>query len=176
MQVDAGLAWEAICLRKVHVALTLRDDEGHSASIEIPPIEALRLAHVLTGEMHGSCPDAWLVERLAGAERLWLTLSTTSRGMVRTSRVELSNDIADQLARALTAAAVECRPELSGFQQLRKTLLKPLRTMLRWGVLHTRPATRQRQRPQGMNRLHRSMVVLYLSLADMDRALPIRSH
>jgi hypothetical protein len=176
MRVDAGLAWEAICLRKEHVVLTLRDadDVGHCASIEMPPTEALRLAHVLTGEMHGSCPDAWLVERLAGGEQLWLTLSATSRGMVRISRVELSNDIADQLARSLTAAAVECRPELTSVQHLRRTLLKPLRTMLRWGVLHTRPLTRQRQ--QWMNRVHRSMVALYRTLTDMDRALPLRSN
>lgn len=174
MQVDAGLAWEASCLRKVQVALTLRDDAGHCASVEMSPTEALRLAQVLTGEMHGSCPDTWLVERLAGAERLWLTLSATSRGMVRISRVELDNDTADQMARSLTAAAVACRPELTGGQQLRRSLLKPLRSLLRWGVLHTRPLTHQRQ--QWTHRLRRSMVALYRILTDMDRAVPVRSH
>lgn len=173
MQTDAGLVWNAICLRKDHVALSLRDDEGHCASIEMPPVEALRLAQVLTGEMHGSCPDTWLVERLVGAERLWLTLSATSRGMVRISRIELSNDTADQLARSLTAAAAECRPRLTSVQPLRRILLRPLRTMLRWSVLHTRPLTRQRQ--QWVNRIHRSMVALYRTLADMDRALSMRS-
>jgi hypothetical protein len=174
MQVDASLAWDAVCLRKDRVALTLRDDAGHCASIEMLPTDALRLAQVLTGEMHGSCPDVWLVERLAGGERLWLTLSATARGMVRISRIELGNDTADQLARSLASAAVECRPELTSVQQLRRTLLKPPRALLRWGVLHTRPLTRQRQ--QWMNRLHRSMVALYRTLTDMDRALPLRSN
>jgi hypothetical protein len=174
MQIDADLTWDATCLRKERVLLTLRDNAGHSASIELPPTDALRLAGVLTGEMHGSSPDVWLVERLARADRLWLTLSSTSRGMVRISRIELSDACAESLSHSLSAAALACHPELSSLQQLRRSLLKPLRAALRWGVLHTRPLTRPHQ--LWMTRFHRSMVALYRTLANFERAVPTRSH
>lgn len=174
MQGDAELAWDATCLRKERVLLALRDNAGHSASVELTPTEALRLARVLTGEMHGSSPDTWLVERLAGAERLWLTLSSTSRGMVRISRIEMDDASAEQLARSLCLAALECRPEPSELQQLHKALLRWLRSVLRWGVVHTRPLTRQHQ--MRMNRLHRSMVALYRTATNIERTLSTRSH
>lgn len=171
MQVGADLVWEAICQRKARVVLTLQDNVGHCASVEMAPAEALHLARVLMGEMHGSSPDSWLVERLAGAERLWLTLSSTSRGMVRVSRIEIEDAVAEQVSLALTTAAVECCPEPSNVQALRRTLLKPLRAILRWGVLHTRQLPRQRK--QWMNRFHRSMVVLYRTVASFDRSVPM---
>lgn len=174
MQMDAELAWDATCVRKERVLLALRDNAGHSASIELTPTDALGLARVLTGDMHGSSPDTWLVERLAGAERLWLTLSTTSRGMVRISRIEMDDASAEQLSRSLHIAALECRPEPSELQQLHKALLRTLRSMLRWGVLHTRPLTRQHQ--LWTNRLHRAMLVLYRAAADIERTLSTRSH
>lgn len=174
MQVDAELAWDATCLRKERVLLTLRDNAGHFASVELTPSEALRLARVLTGEMHGSSPDTWLVERLAGAERLWLTLSSTSRGMVRISRIEMNDASAVQLSQCLGIAALECHPEQSHLQQLHRATLRMLRSMLRWGVVHTRPLTRQHQ--LWMNRLHRSMVALYRTAANIERTLSTRSH
>ena len=171
MQVDADLVWQAICLRKERVLLTVQDNAGHCASIELTPTEALRLARVLTGEMHGSSPDSWLVERLAGAERLWLTLSSASRGLVRISRIEIGDATAEQISIALGAAADECRPEPTSLQHLRRTLLRPLRATLRWGVLHTRRLPRQPQ--QWMDRFHRSMVVLYRTLANLERSAPM---
>ena len=41
--------------------------------------------------------------------------------------------------------------------------------ILRWGVLHTRRLPRQRK--QWMNRFHRSMVVLYRTVANFDRSV-----
>lgn len=174
MQIDAELAWDATCVRKERVLLVLRDNAGHSASVELTPTEALRLARVLTGEMHGSSPDTWLVERLAGAGRLWLTLSSASRGMVRISRIEMDDASAEQLARSLDMAALECHPEPSELQRLHRAMLRLLRSVLRWGIVHTRPLTRQHQ--LWMSRLHRSMLVLYRAAANIERTLSTRSH
>lgn len=173
MQVDAELAWDATCVRKERVSLTLQDNAGHSAAVELTPTDALQLARVLSGEMHGSSPDTWLVERLAGAERLWLTLSSTSRGMVRISRIEMDDASAEQLSRSLSTAALECRPEPGTLRKLHKSMLRILRLMLRWAVVHTRPLTRQHQ--LWMNQLHRSMLVLYRAAANSERMLSTRS-
>lgn len=174
MQVDAELVWDATCLRNERVLLALRDNAGHSAAVELTPTDALRLARVLTGEMHGSSPDVWLVERLAGAERLWLTLSSTSRGMVRVSRIEMSDASAEQLSHSLGVAALECRPEPGDLQQLHRALLRPLRSMLRWSVVHTRPLKRRHQ--LWTTRFHRSMVALYRTITNIERTLWTRSN
>lgn len=174
MQMDAELAWDATCVRNERVLLALRDNAGHSASVELTPTDALHLARVLTGEMHGSSPDTWLVERLAGAERLWLTLSSTSRGMVRISRIEMDDVSAAQLSRSLDMAARDCHPEPSVLQRLHKSMLRVLRSMLRWGVMHTRPLASQHQ--LWTNRLHRTMLVLYRAAANIERTLSTRSH
>ena len=175
MQVDADLVWDATCLRKERVLLALRDNAGHSASVELTPTDALRLASVLVGKMHGSSPDAWLVERLAGAERLWLTLSSTSRGMVRISRIEMNDASAEQLSRSLGVAALECRPEMGDLQQqLHRVPLRPLRSMLRWGVVRTRPLKRQRQ--LWTTSFYRSVVALYRTIANIERTLWTRSN
>lgn len=174
MQMDAELAWDATCVRKDRVLLVLRDNAGHCASVEMTQTDALGLARVLIGEMHGSSPDTWLVERLAGAERLWLTLSTTSRGMVRISRIEMDDASAERLSRSLSIAALDCHPEPGELQQLHKAMLRALRSMLRWGVMHTRPLTRQHQ--LWTNRLHRTMLVLYRTAANIERTLSTRSH
>lgn len=161
-------------MRKERVSLTLRDNAGHSAEVELTPTDALQLASVLSGEMHGSSPDTWLVERLAGGERLWLTLSSTSRGLVRISRIEMDDVSADLLARSLNLAALECRPEPSEWQRLHRAMLRLLRSVLRWGVVHTRPLTRHHQ--LWMSHLHRSMLVLYRAAANVERTLSTRSH
>jgi hypothetical protein len=174
MNVDAELNWSSTCLQHERVRLTLGDDKGHRASVDMTADEARELAHVLTHETHGSCADVWLVEHQARSQHLWLTLSATSRGMVRISRIELASGTAREVAVTLLEAAGQCHPAPTLAAQWCKATLKPLRATTRWAVQHTRPLTRQRQ--QWMNRLHRALVVLYRSIVAVDRATPMRSH
>lgn len=139
MEIDAELTlnWSAVCVRQERVVLTLGDGEGHTATADMSEAEARDLAHVLVHEMHGSCPDVWLVERQARSPCLWLTLSATARGMVRISRIELDSAVANQVADSLLAAAVQCRPAPALSVRWRKSALELLHTTARWVVLHT---------------------------------------
>jgi hypothetical protein len=141
MEVDAELNWSATCSQQERVVLSLGDDEGHTATVDMTADEARDLAHVLMHERHGSCPDVWLVERQARSQCLWLTLSATSRGMVRISRIELDSGVAVRVADSLLDAADRCRPAPALSVQWRKGVLKLLRAMTRWAVQHphTRP-------------------------------------
>lgn len=174
MKVDTELNWTVACLREERVLLTIGDGAEHTASVDMTPEEALDLAHVLANETHGSCADVWLVERQTDPLRLWLTLSSTSRGFVHISRIELDSAMAGDIAIALLNTAATCRPPIPATAHLRKASFKALRSMARWAVQHTRPITRQRQ--QWMNRVHRAMVAVYRGIAAVDRAPTMRSH
>lgn len=132
MQVDAGLSANVVCLRKERVMLTLRDGDGRTASVEMAAPDAVHLAHVLSSEMHGSCPDTWLVERVTGTSALWLTLSSTQRGFVRVSRIEVGDDLAEHLADRLLAVAAECTPTPRSTPPWRQAVDRALRKLSRW--------------------------------------------
>ncbi|WP_338415045.1 hypothetical protein [uncultured Sphaerotilus sp.] len=172
MQEDSGLSVEVVCLGKERVLLSLRSGSDHSASVDMDALDALRLAQVLTCERHGCCPDTWLVERMAGTETLWLTLSSASRGFVRISRIEISERMAEQLAGQLTCTAEKCTLLQTAAQPMRRVVVKWVRTMARLAAQHTRPLNHQRK--QGLRSLHRSMLFLYRSLGAFDRTEPNR--
>lgn len=179
MQLDAGLEWQVHVVRQAHVVLALTDQRGHAATTEMAMADALRLAEVLTSEMHGSCPDTWLVERLAGTEQLWLTLSRFSRGCVHISRIELTSTQASALAQSLTEVTADCTT-VAVRHPRRTGLLRPLRVLLRWGVLHTRTRRAPHQHTQPSRQpwtqsLHRSMLVLYRALAAAERPTMVRT-
>ena len=140
MQVDAGLSASVVRLRQERVMLTLRDEAGHAASVDMPAQDAIHLAHVLAGDLHGSCPDTWLVERMPGAGALWLTLSSTRRGLVRVSRIEMDDDMADHVAARLLDVAAECAPAPRSTPSWRRAFGRTLHTLARW--ITAMPTTR----------------------------------
>lgn len=179
--MDAGLEWQAHTVRRNRVTLSLTDGRGHAATTEMAVDEALRLAEVLACEMHGSCADTWLVERLAGTEQLWLTLSRFARGCVHISRIELTSAQATALAQALMDATAS-GATAAAHHPARTGLLRPLRGLVRWGVLHTRTRRSPHSHARSPSRhqpwtqsLHRSMLVLYRALAAAERPTMARS-